>query len=45
MSYFERRRRYKTTVRELLSLSDRELSDIGISRCDIRRIAKQNSTR
>lgn len=32
---------YKKTVRELSSLSDHELSDIGIARCDIYAIARQ----
>jgi uncharacterized protein YjiS (DUF1127 family) len=30
-------------VQELSRLSDRELADIGISRCDIRRIARGQS--
>lgn len=33
--------RYKKTIDELSKLTDRELSDIGISRCDIPRIAKE----
>ena len=33
--------RYNRTVRELSWLSDRELSDLGITRCDIPRIANQ----
>ena len=32
-------RRYREAVRELSQLSDHELSDIGISRCDIDTIA------
>jgi uncharacterized protein YjiS (DUF1127 family) len=32
-------RRYGRAVQELSHLSDRELADIGITRCDIRRIA------
>ena len=32
-------RRYRETVRELSQFSDHELSDIGIRRCDIARIA------
>lgn len=32
----------KATVNELSSLSDYELSDIGISRCDIRNLAEQH---
>ncbi len=33
--------RYRTTVRELSQLSDRDLSDLGIARGDIRFIAKK----
>jgi uncharacterized protein YjiS (DUF1127 family) len=32
--------RMKQTVRELSALSDRELSDIGVARCDIYRVAR-----
>ncbi|HTV35040.1 MAG TPA: DUF1127 domain-containing protein [Xanthobacteraceae bacterium] len=32
-------REYGTTVRELSSLNDRELADLGITRSDIPRIA------
>jgi uncharacterized protein YjiS (DUF1127 family) len=32
-------RRYNTSIRELSSLGDRELADIGVSRSDINRIA------
>jgi uncharacterized protein YjiS (DUF1127 family) len=32
-------RRYREIVRELSAMSDHELSDIGISRCDIEGIA------
>jgi len=32
---------YHKTIRELESLSERELSDLGISRADIRHIARQ----
>lgn len=35
----KRNRRYCRTVKELSRLSDRELRDIGIHRCDIQRIA------
>ena len=34
-----RRAAYDRTFTELTALSDRELSDIGIARCDIRRLA------
>ena len=36
-------RRYNAAVRELSSLGDRELADIGISRSDINRIAWDNA--
>ena len=32
-------RRYNDSLRELKRLDDRELADIGITRCDIQRIA------
>jgi uncharacterized protein YjiS (DUF1127 family) len=34
-------KRYNRTVKELMFLSDRELTDLGISRSDIRRIARE----
>lgn len=34
------RQKYKTTVRELAHMSDRELADIGVNRYDIKTIAK-----
>jgi uncharacterized protein YjiS (DUF1127 family) len=37
-------RRYREAIRELSQMSDHELSDIGIHRCDIERIARQTST-
>jgi uncharacterized protein YjiS (DUF1127 family) len=33
-------RRYRDVASELSSMSDRELSDIGVSRCDIGAIAR-----
>ncbi len=36
---FHVRRRYSASLRELNRLDDRELSDIGITRSDIQRIA------
>jgi uncharacterized protein YjiS (DUF1127 family) len=36
-----RRRLYKQTFNELAQLSDRELADLGLSRCDLRRLAWQ----
>jgi uncharacterized protein YjiS (DUF1127 family) len=34
---------YRDTLAELETLSDRELNDIGISRWDIRRIARESA--
>lgn len=39
LRYFHARRRYEIAVRELSSLGDRELADIGITRLEIRRVA------
>ncbi len=36
-------RRYREAVRELSQLSDHELSDIGVSRCDIGNIARETA--
>lgn len=36
-------RRYNTSVRELARLNDRELADIGISRSEIGRVARDNA--
>lgn len=33
--------RYRRTVSELASLSDRDLADLGISRADIARLARE----
>lgn len=35
----QRRARFNRTLNELTALSDRDLNDIGIPRCDIRRVA------
>ena len=35
----QRRRVYRTTVNELSALGDRDLSDLGVSRASIRRLA------
>ncbi len=35
--------RYRETVRELSRLTDRELDDLGISRWDIRYVAKKHA--
>ena len=42
-SRIQRWRRYRTTLRELESLSPRELGGLGIHRADIRRIARQTA--
>ena len=39
---FRRWRRYRRTVNELSSMSDRELMDVGISRWDIPTVAAQD---
>ena len=36
----QRRRVYRTTMNELSALSDRDLSDLGLSRASIRRLAQ-----
>ncbi len=36
---------YRSTFRELSALSDRELDDIGVARCDVRLIARQSADR
>jgi YD repeat-containing protein len=36
-------RRYRTTYNQLSRLSDRELSDVGLTRFDIDRIARQGA--
>ena len=38
--FIQRWNRYGRVVQELSHLSDRELPDIGITRCDIDRIAR-----
>ncbi len=40
--FFRERIKYKITMHELGALSDRELSDIGLTRSDIYRIAKES---
>lgn len=37
------RHHYRETFREISALSDRELDDVGIVRCDIRMIARQSA--
>ena len=34
---------YKQTYEELMTLTDRELDDIGIARCDIRTMARETA--
>lgn len=41
----EEERRYRQTLRELSSLSDRELDDIGIGRGQIREVAREAARR
>lgn len=41
----EEQRRYRRTVRELMSLTDQELDDIGLSRGQIRDIAREAARR
>ncbi len=42
---YQQWRRYNQSLRELGRLGDRELSDIGITRSDIPRVAWENSER
>lgn len=41
--FFHARKRYGAAMQELSHLSDRELSDIGISRSDIPRLAWEHA--
>lgn len=43
--YFRAWKRYNNSMRELTMLGDRELSDIGVSRSDIPRLAWENARR
>ena len=45
MDDYRRWRRYRRTVNELERLSSRELSDLGIGRGDIRRVARDAPSR
>ena len=38
-------RRYRETIGELTRLSNRELSDLGISRADIPHVARESNVR
>jgi len=42
-SWLKRQEKVRNAVRELNNLTDRDLSDIGISRCDIHRVAKEGN--
>ena len=44
-TWFTKQEKIKRTVRELSLLNDKELSDIGISRCDIYQVALGNTRR
>ena len=43
LSAWRRVKLYRQTVAELSVLSDRDLHDLGISRCDIRHVAHEAS--
>jgi uncharacterized protein YjiS (DUF1127 family) len=43
--YVQAMREYGAAVRELSSLNDRELADMGITRSDIPRIARDHARR
>ncbi|MFN3613903.1 MAG: DUF1127 domain-containing protein [Rubrimonas sp.] len=43
--WLRRREAYARTVNELEVLTDRDLSDLGIARCDIRRLAREAADR
>jgi uncharacterized protein YjiS (DUF1127 family) len=45
LSFFQAWKRYNKGLRELNSLGDRELADIGISRSDIPRVAWDSANR
>jgi uncharacterized protein YjiS (DUF1127 family) len=45
VSWLGRQERVRRTIKELSLLTDRELSDIGITRCDIPRVAHDNKWR
>ncbi len=42
LTRFEKFYLYRRTVNELMSLSDKELSDLGFGRSEIRRIAQES---
>jgi uncharacterized protein YjiS (DUF1127 family) len=39
--WLNRQSRIRNTVRELNALTDRDLADIGLARCDIGRVAQE----
>jgi uncharacterized protein YjiS (DUF1127 family) len=43
LNMFNERRRYSETVKQLSNLTDRDLEDLGISRCDIPRVARETT--
>lgn len=43
--WLEQQARIRNTVRELSALTDKDLSDIGIARCDIYAVARGDITR
>ena len=43
--FLQRRSQYKHAVRQLSSMTDRELSDIGINRADIHHVVRQDMQR
>lgn len=43
--FLQKRSEYKRAVSQLSSMSDRELSDIGISRADIHDVVRQDMAR
>ena len=42
-SWVEKKKTFKRTLKELSSLSDRELADIGVNRGSIYAVAKESS--
>ena len=40
-SWLKRQEKIRNAVSELNNLNDKELSDIGISRCDINRVVRE----
>jgi len=40
-SWLKRQEKVRNAVRELNNLTDKDLSDIGIARCDINRVVRE----